>query len=72
VATLLDKEAIKTACQDEKYSWKDRLLNPTNTIHLFMLQILNHNTALNDLPRRSGATFTGSLVPGTLCLTPKN
>ena len=60
VATLLDKEAINTACRDEKYTWKDRLLNPTKTIHLFMLQILNENTALNDLPRRSGESFTGS------------
>ena len=49
VATLLDKEAINTACRDEKYSWKDRLLNPTNAMHSFVLQILNENT-LNDLP----------------------
>ena len=40
VATLLDKEAINTACRDEKYSWKDRLLNPTNAMHLFMRQII--------------------------------
>jgi Transposase DDE domain len=60
VATLLDKEAINTACLEEKYTWKDRLLNPANTIHLFILQILNENTPLNDVPRRSGESFTGS------------
>ena len=60
LATLLDKEAINAACRDEQYTWKDRLFNPTNTIHLFILQILNQNTALNDLPRRSGESFTGS------------
>jgi len=27
---------------------------------LFILQILNHNTPLNDLPHNSGETFTGS------------
>jgi hypothetical protein len=31
VATLLDREAINTACREEGYTWKDRLLNPTNT-----------------------------------------
>jgi hypothetical protein len=60
VATGLDTEAINTACRDEKYTWKERLLNPTNTIHVFMLQILNENTPLNDLPHKSGESFTGS------------
>ena len=60
VASLLDKDAINAACREEKYTWKDRLLNPTNTVHLFILQVLNRNTALNDLPRKSHASFTGS------------
>ena len=60
VATLLDKEAINAACREEKYTWKDRLLNPANTIHLFILQVLNQNTPLNDVPRKSGESFTGS------------
>jgi Transposase DDE domain len=60
VAKLLDREAINTACREEGYTWKDRLLNPVNTVHLFMLQILNENSALNDVPHRSGESFTGS------------
>ena len=48
VATLLDKEAINAACREENYSWKERLFTPANTVHLFILQILNRNTALND------------------------
>ena len=60
IATLLDKETINAVCHEEKYTWKDRLLNPANTIHLFILQILNQNTPLNDVPRRSGESFTGS------------
>ena len=59
VATLLDKEAINAACREENYSWKNRLFNPANTVHLFILQILNHNTPLNDLPHKSGESFTG-------------
>jgi hypothetical protein len=60
VATLLDKEAINAACREENYSWKERLFTPANTVHLFILQILNHNTPLNDLPHKSGESFTGS------------
>ena len=60
VATLLDKEAINAACREERYTWKDRLLNPANTIHLFILQVLNQNTPINDVPRKSGESFTGS------------
>ncbi len=60
VATLLDKEAINAACREEKYTWKDRLLNPANTIHLFIIQVLNQNTPINDVPRKSGESFTGS------------
>jgi hypothetical protein len=59
VAAHLDKQAINAACRAENYSWKDRLLNPTNTVHLFILQVLNQNTALNDLPRKSHQSFTG-------------
>jgi len=60
VATRLDKEAINAACREENYSWKNRLLNPVNTVHLFILQVLNENTPLNDLPNKSGESFTGS------------
>ena len=60
MATLLDKEAINAACREENFSWKKRLFTPANTVHLFILQILNHNTPLNDLPHKSGESFTGS------------
>jgi hypothetical protein len=41
----LSPDAIKQACQEEKYSWRDRILNPVTTIYLFLLQILHGNTA---------------------------
>jgi hypothetical protein len=59
VAAHLDQQAINNACREENYHWKNRLLNPTHTIHLFILQILNENTALNDVPRKSHQSFTG-------------
>ena len=60
VATHLDEQAINAACRAEKYTWRERLFNPTNAVHLFILQILNRNTALNDLPvadREISASF---------------
>jgi hypothetical protein len=60
VATHLDEQAINAACREEKYTWRERLFNPTNTVHLFILQVLNRNTALNDLPRKSHESFSGS------------
>ncbi len=60
VASHLDEQAINAACREEKDTWRERLFNPTNTVHLFILQILNRNTALNDLPRKSHESFTGS------------
>src|SRR3954463_12497237 len=62
LATILDKDAINAACREEGHTWKDRLLNPANTIHLLALQGLNEKNALKDLPRRSGEAFTGSAL----------
>lgn len=62
LATILDKDAIDAACREQGHTWKDRLLNPANTLHLLALQVLNENTALNDVPRRSGEAFTGSAL----------
>ena len=60
VAEQLDEQAINDACRQENYRWKERLLNPTNTIHAFLLQVLEQNTPLNDVPHRCQESFTGS------------
>jgi len=40
---------ILDACQQAGHHWRKRLLDPVVTVHLFMLQILNFNTALSHL-----------------------
>jgi hypothetical protein len=45
IASGLTKEMIEAACRDAGYSWRKRLLDPATTIYLFLLQILNGNTA---------------------------
>jgi hypothetical protein len=56
----LDEKAINAACRAENYSWRDRLFNPTNTIHTFITQVVHCNTALSDLPRVTHESFSGS------------
>jgi hypothetical protein len=45
LAAELSANAIKEACKEEKYSWRDRILNPVTTVYLYILQILHGNTA---------------------------
>jgi hypothetical protein len=45
LAADLSPDAIRLACQDEKYTWRERLLNPVTTFYLFILQVLHGNTS---------------------------
>ena len=48
-------EAIHAACEAVgSTAWRDRLLNPVITVHLFLLQILHGNTACRHLPHLAG------------------
>src|SRR5512140_3184666 len=40
---------ILDACRQAGHRWRQRLLDPVVTVHLFVLQILNFNTALTHL-----------------------
>jgi hypothetical protein len=54
-AALLQPDAILAACGEVGYTrWRDRVLTPVTTVHLFLLQILHGNTACSHLPHRSG------------------
>lgn len=46
---LIPRQGILDACQQADHQWRDRLLDPVTTIHLFVLQILNYNTAIRHL-----------------------
>jgi hypothetical protein len=45
ITAALSKEAIEEACRQENYSWRKRLLDPSTTVYLFLLQVLHGNTA---------------------------
>jgi hypothetical protein len=60
-ATLLQPEMILAVCREIGYTaWRDRLLTPGTTLHLFLLQILHGNTACSHLPHLSGLRFTAA------------
>ena len=60
IATLLEPEPLRQLCRDCGHRWRDRILDPVTTIHLFLLQVLHGNTACTHLPRLSGIAFTAS------------
>ena len=57
---LLDRSAIERACHAVGHRWRNRELDPFTTVHLFVLQVLNQNTAMAHLPHLSGERFTAS------------
>jgi hypothetical protein len=60
-ATLLQPDAILAMCGEIGYTaWRDRVLTPVTTIHLFLLQILHGNSACRHLPHLSGIRFSAA------------
>jgi Transposase DDE domain len=60
LANLLEAAALRELCRSLGHRWRERLLDPVTTIHLFLLQILHHNTACTHLARLTGLAFTAS------------
>jgi hypothetical protein len=60
-AMLLQPEAILAVCREIGYTaWRDRVLTPVTTVQLFLLQILQGNTACSHLPHLSGLRFSAA------------
>jgi hypothetical protein len=59
VAQWLTPDAIEQVCREVGYQWRERLLGPATTIHLFVLQILHGNTACAHVPRLGGIDCSG-------------
>lgn len=45
VAHYLTPQAIKSICRKFGHTWRERILDPVTTVHLFLLQVLHGNTA---------------------------
>src|SRR5579859_1207413 len=59
VAHWLTPASIQALCRALGYSWRERLLDPVTTVHLFLLQILHGNTACAHVPRLGDVPCTG-------------
>lgn len=57
---LLDRSTVEGLCKQLGHRWRDRHLDPYTTLHLFILQVLNQNTAMTHLPHLSGERFTAA------------
>jgi hypothetical protein len=60
LADILDRHFVERLCRELGYRWRDRQLDPYTTLHLFILQVLNQNTAMTHLPHLAGERFTAS------------
>lgn len=52
-------ESIRQLCRELGYQWRERVLDPVTTFHLFVLQILHGNTACSHVPRLGNVDCTG-------------
>jgi hypothetical protein len=57
---FVPESMILEACRENEHHWRDRLLGPVATIHLFILQVLHFNTAITHLRHLSGLRFTAA------------
>src|SRR5215204_5727790 len=58
VAEALSPDAIRAASRQVGHSWRERLLDPVATLHLFLLQVLHSNAACAHVLHWAGKTFT--------------
>ena len=59
VGEWLTPESIRQLCQELGYEWRERVLDPVTTLHLFVLQILHGNTACAHVPRLANLDCSG-------------
>lgn len=60
LAGLLGRANVEQMCRELEHIWRGRRLDPYTTLHLFILQVLNQNTAMTHLPHLAGERFTAS------------
>jgi Transposase DDE domain len=60
VSQALAKETIVKICGYLNYVCRNRILDPTTTVHVFLLQILYGNTACTALSRLAGVPFSAA------------
>lgn len=60
LAACLAPEAIRDACREEEYRWRDRVLDPVATVGYGLVRVLQRNAACRHLVHFGGSTFSAS------------
>src|SRR3954452_23581072 len=55
VRSALPDESIDEACARAGHTWRERVLGPVATVHLFVLQVMCFNTAMRHLRHLAGS-----------------
>jgi hypothetical protein len=50
LARQLEPETMAQLCRSARYRWRERVLHPVTTSHLFVLQVLHGNVTCSALP----------------------
>jgi len=58
VGRFLPEGSIEAACREAGHRWRERVLGPAATVHLFVLQVLHFNTAIAALRHLAGLRFS--------------
>lgn len=58
LALLLEPESIENACRELGHTFRERVLDPVTTVHLFLLQILHGNCAIARLRDFTSKVFS--------------
>lgn len=56
-AALVDPEVVARACAEAGHVWRERCLNPAQTLAAFVTQIAHGNTAIGHVARLAGGRF---------------
>lgn len=60
VAKAVSPETIDRICGCLRHAWRNRVLDPATTVHVFLLQVLHGNTACSALSRLTGVAFSAA------------
>lgn len=70
VAQVLDADHISAVCREVGYRFRQRVLDPVTTIHLFVIQILNGNFAIARLKDFTDRVFSEAAYCKARCRLP--
>ena len=54
VRAFVPDESVRQACLAAGHRWRERVLGPVETVHLFVLQVIHFNTAIRHLRHLAG------------------